>query len=475
MFCSDRASNVRTAVRLAVSLTLVGATVLLPSGPVAGRPVPAPFPVHEYIGFPLPSIGGMDTHVEDINDKGEAVGWGESADGATHAVLWRNGKAVDLGTPGGGSSWAFGINNNSQIVGSTETAEGINVPFLWQEGTMMVLPLRPGYTGGIAYDLNDAGTIVGSLHTAPNSRQSVRWDPGDAEIAPPSILFGGTAALALNEAGVAVGMGEPYGAYASNRGMIWRPGDHPIILDPQGSLWGQIAYDVNEAGVVVGKGNTRSFRWINGVLEDPFRNSSGSEAHAINDAGTIVGKEWYRDGVNSYPRAYVQKGDFAAHLNAIAYPHGKGSYGDAVGINNHRQIAVNTDWSLAGYVQAYLVSPTTSADIGLRWGLYNSWRAGKVYRVNPEFRVGNLSAEQLPKFHIEIWLSDDPVFDAGDKRVRKLVVPPIKPKSERVLRFRYATRKPLVDHFLFAVIDSTNRVPEGDESNNVVRSDQLQF
>jgi probable HAF family extracellular repeat protein len=62
-----------------------------------------------------------------VNDAGDVVGYAGSPNIDSHAILWRDGMAIDLGVfPGGHYSIANGINNLGQIVG-TGTVSGNNL------------------------------------------------------------------------------------------------------------------------------------------------------------------------------------------------------------------------------------------------------------------------------------------------------------------------------------------------------------
>jgi len=62
-----------------------------------------------------------------VNDFEDVAGYAGSPNIDSHAILWRNGMAIDLGVwPGGHYSVANGINNLGQIVG-TGTVAGDNL------------------------------------------------------------------------------------------------------------------------------------------------------------------------------------------------------------------------------------------------------------------------------------------------------------------------------------------------------------
>jgi probable HAF family extracellular repeat protein len=68
-----------------------------------------------------------------VNDSGDVAGYAGSPNLDAHAILWRNGQAIDLGVwPGGSYSVANGINNLGQIVGTgTLAADNLDHALLW--------------------------------------------------------------------------------------------------------------------------------------------------------------------------------------------------------------------------------------------------------------------------------------------------------------------------------------------------------
>ncbi len=83
--------------------------------------------------------GGVSSEARAINNRGDVVGVSTDATGATHAVLWRNGRIADLGTLGGVSSEPLAINARGQVVGISTTASGEAHAFLWERGSMQDL------------------------------------------------------------------------------------------------------------------------------------------------------------------------------------------------------------------------------------------------------------------------------------------------------------------------------------------------
>jgi probable HAF family extracellular repeat protein len=138
-----------------------------------------------------PYSGDPDSAATGINDSGQVIGIsgicgtaiGEFS--AHHALLWENGKPVDLGNFGG-VAWntPTAINNRGQVVGFADLpgdeAGGLNpLGFLWtkQLGLVRLLPY-PGDVNSLAWGINEQGTVIGqSIDSAGNSR-AVIWQYG---------------------------------------------------------------------------------------------------------------------------------------------------------------------------------------------------------------------------------------------------------------------------------------------------------
>jgi probable HAF family extracellular repeat protein len=81
-----------------------------------------------------------------------------------HAVLWQNGRPVNLGSLGGVlNNVADALNNLGQIVGLSDLpGDNLTHPFLWQGGVMSDLgTLRPSDTFALAESINESGEVVG--------------------------------------------------------------------------------------------------------------------------------------------------------------------------------------------------------------------------------------------------------------------------------------------------------------------------
>lgn len=108
-----------------------------------------------------------------VNDEGDAVG----ASGTcapfnfvwffnfqpTRALLWRNGRATDLGNLGGSlNNMAHDINNFGQVVGGSDLAgDDTSHAFLWSGSKMQDLGTLSGDFYSFGLGINDSGQVVG--------------------------------------------------------------------------------------------------------------------------------------------------------------------------------------------------------------------------------------------------------------------------------------------------------------------------
>jgi probable HAF family extracellular repeat protein len=132
--------------------------------------------------------GETATEATAINDRGQIVGESYGA-GRWHAFLWQKGKMTDLGTLGGAESFASvasysrgwlsqgAINNRGQIVGFSNTASGTWHAFLWQQGKMTDLGALGGATS-FAAAINERGQIVGGSEISKARGHAFLWQQG---------------------------------------------------------------------------------------------------------------------------------------------------------------------------------------------------------------------------------------------------------------------------------------------------------
>jgi probable HAF family extracellular repeat protein len=144
---------------------------------------------------PLPGdvMGGAQA----INDRGQVVGGSGPQCGwlpfptiyIAHAVLWQDGKPIDLGSLGGvENNLASAINNRGQVVGTSDLPGDVNTPpfsapahaFLWQDGVMTdlgTLPAPLDFSSG-AGNINESGQVVGTSCDASFNCHGFLWEDG---------------------------------------------------------------------------------------------------------------------------------------------------------------------------------------------------------------------------------------------------------------------------------------------------------
>lgn len=196
-------------------------------------------------------LGACSTQALGINNRGQIVG---SASGIG-AVLWQDGKMVDLGVPASNfGSAARAINDRGQIVGQYGV-NGSSRAFLWENGNVTDLGLLPDAQGCGAQSINNRGQVVGWCFLSNGFLRAFLWDRGimTALNRPPGIA--GSEATHINDQGEIVGFA--YGSDFQIRAVMWQRGkffDLTTMIAP--SVWRLIAaYDINDRGQVVGLGD----------------------------------------------------------------------------------------------------------------------------------------------------------------------------------------------------------------------------
>jgi uncharacterized membrane protein len=233
---------------------------------------------------------------------------------------WRDNVMTPLPTLGGDSGFETGANNRGQVVGWAETAEAdptCNLPqvlgfhaTMWDLNLGRVSELLPlaEDTASAATAINDQGDVVGISGICDNAvgrftaRHAVLWHHG----LPTDIgSFGGVSwntPMAVNHDGTVVGFANPAGDTDGGfraRPFVWtRSGGFQPLDLLSGDATGQ-ALGINGRGQIVGlscgASGCRAVIWENGGVTD--LNSLAVEydghliyANDINDAGVVTGQ-----------------------------------------------------------------------------------------------------------------------------------------------------------------------------------------
>jgi len=141
----------------------------------------------------LPTVGGdPDGTALAINDLGHSAGTSGVCSAfnnvdffniqPVYAVLWDNGRAIDLGSLGGvTNNLALAINNNDDVVGSSDLGGDITFHgFLWTKETGKMHDLAPinGDVYSVGLAVSNAGEITGVSLDADFTPRAVIWRQG---------------------------------------------------------------------------------------------------------------------------------------------------------------------------------------------------------------------------------------------------------------------------------------------------------
>jgi probable HAF family extracellular repeat protein len=334
--------RLRASVVAALALALLVAPAGLP--PAAGQSTPDTRTVT------IGTLGGLFSTLWAVNNDNAAVGWSDvSYTDSEHAILWQDGRLIDLGTlPGDQVSRALGVNDLGQVVGLSMNNEGpsrIARPVLWQEGQAIELPGGEGCTatainnkghiaicgGGIWRDgqwafigtlpgyrsvfvdaINDAGVAVGSMTDLAGRSTAFRWE--DGVLTDLGAMVGGvrSVATAINARGQVVGYVSRSTAVGDAEPVVWERN----TVTPLGGTWGTfkgVARGINHRGDVIGNGGfadgsaNGTFVWSRGRFRFLDANLVLLD---INERGTAVGHSWE----NGWPEGVlVPKADTRVH------------------------------------------------------------------------------------------------------------------------------------------------------------------
>ena len=165
--------------------------------PTSGCPVHRFAPVVWANGkvYALPTApGDSDGVAASINDRGEVAGASGTCApfnpnsglylNENHALVWKNGKATDLGNLGpnglpGAGNHACAINNRGEAVGHV-TSKASTVAFVWsREKGLKGLGTLDGDLASLALGLNDDGLVVGqSIGQEFSTFRAFLWEKG---------------------------------------------------------------------------------------------------------------------------------------------------------------------------------------------------------------------------------------------------------------------------------------------------------
>jgi probable HAF family extracellular repeat protein len=265
-------------------------------------------------------------------------------------------QAIDLGSLGGGHTYARDINDAGQVVGSSRTTQGETYAFLtgpdgmgMNRVGMSTYPLFN--SSNTAVGINNAGQVIGNYSATSDPEGFYTWThsfiTGPNGVGTTELGFEATG---INDRGLVVGWSFPEQPFSSIypavvfTGTGRHEGTYKLseLLGP--FSYGDEFTAVNNSGQAVGSAYPPGYfvrHAIFGYLDTPpgfwtdigaLAAHSTSQAVGINDAGQAVG--WYQQADRIY-HAFITNAS-ATELIDLVTPGGYGS--QAFGINDAGQV-----------------------------------------------------------------------------------------------------------------------------------------
>jgi len=209
--------------------------------------------VHKLPTFPGDPVGVAFG----INYWGQATGYSGNCTTDFHALLWQDGRGIDLGNLGGTmNNEGVDINDQGQVVGASDLPGDITYQydgetvytfhaFLWQRRTGMIdLGTLPGDIGSSGDGINNLGQVVGGSWDIDNNDRAFLWQNGvmtdlNTLIPPDSPLYLIEATGTINDQGQIAGIalqistGETHAFLATPTTMWWPISESPKVVLPE--------------------------------------------------------------------------------------------------------------------------------------------------------------------------------------------------------------------------------------------------
>jgi probable HAF family extracellular repeat protein len=202
---------------------IAGASYTSSIDPVTGCPELHPFLWHNGSMLDLGTLGGTFADVRSMNQRGQVVGFSNLAgDLISHPFLWTKRHLIDLGTLGGDSGLTNWINDRGDVVGKADLpgpAPQLHDAVLWRNGKTLDLGVLPGDSCSNAYFVNSHGQVVGTsedqdLCSIFVGQHAFLWQHGGPMVDLNTLIAPGasldlTYAVAINDEGEIAGFGVP--------------------------------------------------------------------------------------------------------------------------------------------------------------------------------------------------------------------------------------------------------------------------
>ena len=260
------------------------------------------------------SLGGGITYANDLNEAGQIAGTSVNEQGIENAFIWSaGGGMLDIrAEPGRGRSYAWAINNRGVVTGSFGDSAR---PFRWSHaGGVEDLGVTPAFQQPSGRVLNDAGLIAGVTTIDDEFTRVFAWTRASGLVDIDTLG-------SVESNPVAVGSG---GEVAGNRLASWEDGgDRPF-------LWTRATGMVD---LGIGRGTTA---WVNamtpglhiaggiGFADGRQRAMSWTRRGGMRELGTLGGRTSVARGVNAKGQIVGFAEDKAGAMRAFVWSAGGG-------------------------------------------------------------------------------------------------------------------------------------------------------
>jgi len=264
------------------------------------------------------SLGGGITYANDLNEAGQVAGTSLNEHGVENAFVWSaGGGMLDIrAAPGRGRSYAWAINNRGVVTGSfNEAFNGSARLFRWSHaGGVEDLGATPAFAQPSGRVLNDAGLIAGVTTIDDEFTRAFAWTRASGLVDIDTLG-------SVESNPVAVGAG---GEVAGNRLASWDDGgDRPFLWTP---ATGMVDLGIGRGATAWVNAMTPGLHIVGGIgfADGRQRAMSWTRRSGMRELGTLGGRTSVARGVNARGLVVGFAENQAGAMRAFAWSAGGG-------------------------------------------------------------------------------------------------------------------------------------------------------